>query len=209
MQNRIMMVMMLTSMFYVADPRNPFHIRRRPRHDTGKNYKSLRFPDWLSTDADMLTEILVWLSPHMIIIAASSSRFFKDIIISNDFRSRIRRCEVQTRQLLGLFAKTRDNKPERYPFLECCDTSIPLRFRSASFSVWCSWKPYKQWGYVELLDSRDGRLLLLAGENRKQCQFVIVYPQSRYSYDALRAFFSKPVPTQVACSAFKLRCVEL
>jgi hypothetical protein len=150
MQNRIMM---LTSMFYVADPKSRFHIRRRLQYDTGNNYKPLQFPDWLSTDVDVVTEILVWLSPHMMIRAAASSRFFKDIILSNDFRSRVRRREVQTRLLLGLFGKSRENKPERYPFLECSDSSIPLLFRSASFSVWCSWKPNKQWGYVELLDS--------------------------------------------------------
>lgn len=168
MQNRLMMLMYV---FYVQGPAARFRIRRRIQNGSGNKVKPIQFPAWLSTNVDMLMEVLGWLPPDGMIRAASASRLFREIITSDGFRSLIRSRAKQSRHLLGLFPKC-----SGYPFVQC---TLPRPFRRASSSVHMSWKPNNYWNHVELIDSRDGKLLLFAGQSSRSCGFVIYYPHSR------------------------------
>ncbi|CAM0903110.1 unnamed protein product [Alopecurus aequalis] len=112
---------------------------------------------------------------------ATVSKDFKEIIISDGFRSNVRCCVNQKRHLLGLFPKCSRNTTERYRFVQCSGalTYLPRPMQAASFWAQLSWKPKSYWREIELLDCRDGKVLLLAGNTNRSRDFVIYYVQLR------------------------------
>lgn len=143
-------------------------------------WKNIQFPPWLASNEDMLSEILGRLPQVQMLQATIVSRLFKRVITSHGFRCLVRTTVRQPGHLLGLFPKCKANKRERYPFIRCSDSPDPLPrpLRNASLSVLRFWKPTNHWGHFELLVSRDGKLLLLAGNSSRNVEIVVFYPQS-------------------------------
>lgn len=155
--------------------------KRRVRHNGGGDmWKNIQFPPWVASNVDILSEILGRLPPVQMLQATIVSRPFKRIITSHGFRCLVRTTVRQPGHLLGLFPKCNANKRERYPFIQCSGSAdpIPRPLRNASLSVLRFWKPANYWRHFELLDSRDGKLLLLAGKSSRNVEMVVFYPQS-------------------------------
>lgn len=127
-------------------------------------------------------EIFSRLDHDDLLRTATASRFFRNIIILPDFRHHYRATHKGT--MLGFFVKLKARDLEKYPYVGCDGLSAPLSQASSSVSdLWTSenTRPNSHWPYFELLDSRDGKLLLFAGNSRREQDMFVFYPHARYS----------------------------
>ncbi|CAN6240677.1 unnamed protein product [Urochloa humidicola] len=109
---------------------------------------------------------------------------------------------MQKDKMLGFFLKTKARDIEKYPYVRCDGLSALLSRASQSISdLWISadTHPNSYWPYFELLDSRDGKLLLLAGNSSRDQDMYVFYPHVRknrfYQIPNLRLFSDTHIVT--------------
>ncbi|TVU15964.1 hypothetical protein EJB05_39509 [Eragrostis curvula] len=131
-------------------------------------------------NADMLMDIFRRLDPDILLRMGTVCRFFRELICLPDFRCWYR--ENQNGKMLGFFVKTKGRNSEQYPFVRCVGLPTPfLRASEVIHELWSAadTSPNNYWRHSEVLDSRDGKLLMLAGNSSRDPDMFVFYPHAR------------------------------
>lgn len=136
----------------------------------------------VNLNVDVLMEIFARLQPDVLLRMATACSFFREVIRSSDFRHCYR--SNQKGKMLGFFMKKKARGKTRvmYPYVRCDGLSAQMSRASESIrDLWVSAEtcPNSYWPYFELLDSRDGKLLLLAGNSSRDQDMFVFYPHAR------------------------------